>query len=447
MTTVLIVTAGSRGDVAPYTGVGVRLQEAGYRVAVATHARFGGLVRDCGLELRPLPPDDDPFRADTGGAGRTFQAGLSSVRSNVRLAADLIRQLAAGIADAATQGADVLLLSTTVAPFGWHVAESLGTPSMGTYLQPASPTRHWAPAFMTGERSLGPWGNRAAARVALRAIDAVIARPTRRLRAELGLPALHPRALRRRLEDEAWPICYGFSPTVLPRPRDWRDRLDVVGYWWPAAADRWTPPRQLVDFLAAGPPPVFVGFGSMGHGRARELSELVSAALRRAGVRGVIQAGAAGLAAPASGDDILAIGDAPHAWLFPRMAALVHHAGAGTAAAGLRAGVPAVLVPFGSDQPFWANRLARLGVCPQPMPSRSLSATGLAEAIRQAVSDWRLRRAVERVAERIRREDGAGRVVEAVGSLVEAERPAPARRQPEHGCLELGPATQSAESL
>ncbi|MFD0652644.1 glycosyltransferase [Streptomyces malaysiensis] len=149
---------------------------------------------------------------------------------------------------------------------------------------------------------------------------------------------------------------------MVPRPADWPSQVEVVGYWWPARPRDWQPPAELTDFLQAGPPPVFIGFGSMAPGQGERLGELVTAAVARAGVRAVVQAGWAGLTA--SGDDILTVGDLPHDWLFPRTAAVVHHAGAGTTAAGLRAGVPAVAVPAMADQPFWAARLHRLGVAP-----------------------------------------------------------------------------------
>jgi UDP:flavonoid glycosyltransferase YjiC (YdhE family) len=132
-------------------------------------------------------------------------------------------------------------------------------------------------------------------------------------------------------------------------------------------------------------------------------------------VRAVVQAGWAGLAA--AGDDVLAIDTVPHDWLFPRTAAVVHHAGAGTTGAGLRAGVPAVPVPVLADQPFWADRLARLGVSPGAVRLKRLSVERLAQLIRQAVSEPSYRQRATAVAEQVRGEDGASRVVETLGRL------------------------------
>jgi UDP:flavonoid glycosyltransferase YjiC (YdhE family) len=172
---------------------------------------------------------------------------------------------------------------------------------------------------------------------------------------------------------------------------------------------------DLLDFLAAGSPLVFVGFGSMAPGHGQRLGPLITAALRRAGVRGVVQAGWAGLSA--TGADVLPVGEVPHEWLFPRMAAVVHHAGAGTTAAGLRAGVPTVAVPVLADQPFWAWRLHRLGVAPRPIPFQQLTVEQLAKAINTAISDPGYRHRATALARRINTDDGAGRVASKIDHL------------------------------
>ncbi|MFE4972390.1 glycosyltransferase [Kitasatospora sp. NPDC056651] len=187
----------------------------------------------------------------------------------------------------------------------------------------------------------------------------------------------------------------------------------MVGTWWPYVADGYQVPTGVEDFPRPGPPPVFIGFGSMAAGQGERLSALVVEALRRAEVRGVVQAGWAGIAG--EGDDVLSVGELPHARLLPRMAAVVHHAG--TAVAALRAGVPSVPVPVTADQPFWADRLARLGAATAPLRFADLTADRLAEAIRQAVVEQRLRERAQKVARAVAMEDGAGQVAEAVAAL------------------------------
>ncbi|TLM81955.1 glycosyltransferase family 1 protein [Pseudarthrobacter sp. NamE2] len=168
-------------------------------------------------------------------------------------------------------------------------------------------------------------------------------------------------------------VLYPYSRHVVPVPDDYPPSAHVTGYWFlDHSDDGWDPPAQLVDFLAAGEPPVYIGFGSMGFGKgADERREIILAALRAHGLRGIVATGWGGIAPGESGtDDVLVLEGAPHEWLFPRVAAVVHHGGAGSTAAGIRAGRPTLVVPFLADQPFWGARVHALGVGPAPLPAR-----------------------------------------------------------------------------
>ncbi|CAM5582622.1 glycosyltransferase (plasmid) [Streptomyces viridifaciens] len=404
---ILVMTAGSYGDVAPYTGLGVRLRNEGHEVALAAPETFRELVSGSGLGFRPLPVDP---RGTPSGV-REVTEGRPALLAR---AAAFIDRLGDGLADAAAPGADLLLLATTTAPLGWHLAEAMEVPSLGVYLQPTLPTGEFPPV-VGPSRSLGYWGNRAAGALGQRVVDRLHARSARRLRARLGLPGRSQTARRRAGERANWPVLHGFSPTLVPRPADWREGLTVVGNWWPHVAGDYRLPAEVEDFLRAGPPPVFIGFGSMAGGQGERLGALAVEALRRAGVRGIVQSGWAGIAV--DGDGVLSVSELPHSHLFPHMAAVVHHAGAGTSAAVLRAGVPSVPVPVTADQPFWAGRLTRLGAATGPIPFADLTAARLGEAIRQAVEDRSYREWAEAAARAMAREDGAARVAESVAAL------------------------------
>jgi sterol 3beta-glucosyltransferase len=412
---VLIVAVGSRGDVAPFTGLGTALRTAGHSVAIASYEMFAGLVAGSGLEFRALPGDPRILEAARWQRGGTGPVGAIRL---VRLIGNHMRELHTGILAAAQQGTDVLLLAGASSIGGYHIAEGLGLPSMGLGLQPVYPTNEFPPSIVTA-RSLGRLGNRAAGRALVMMGVPALAGPVKELRADLGLPRLGAReAVFGRQDARHWPGLCGFSPAVVPRPADWRDGLEVVGYWWPERPAGWRPPVDLENFLNAGPPPVFIGFGSMTPAGADRLSDLAATAGRQAGVRMVIQAGRAGLAqAGQPAGDSIAIGEVPHDWLFTRMAAVIHHAGAGTAAAGLRAGVPAVSVPMIGDQPFWAARLAALGTGPRPIPYRRLSAQALAAAVADAITRPSYRVQAQAMASRLAGEDGAAAVVAVLNRL------------------------------
>jgi len=415
---VLIAAVGSRGDVAPITGLGTALVGAGHDVSVATNGTFEGLITGCGLGFRPVPGDPELLGASE--QGQRWQEGgtgpMSSIRF-VRLVAEHTRDVNAAILQAARQGTDVLLVAGTAWFGGYRIAQALGLPSVGLALQPTHPTSQFPPSGLT-TRSLGRWGNRAVGRAVMAAGGGAMDKPSKPLWAREGMPDLSVGQLYRRQEATRWPFIYGYSHFVVPRPPDWREGIDVAGYWWPAHPAGWTPPADLERFLAAGPPPVFVGFGSRNPADADRLSRIVAAARRAAGVRMVIQSGWANLgAAEQPDDDMIVIGETPHDWLFPQMAAVVHHAGAGTTAAGLRAGVPTVGVPMITDQPFWAGRVTALGAGPKAVPYKSLSAESLGAAISDAVSRDSYRSRAQAIAKQLASEDGTLPVIGALDRL------------------------------
>ncbi|MFD4246822.1 glycosyltransferase [Streptomyces sp. NPDC058525] len=412
---VALITAGSRGDVAPFTGLGHQLALAGHEVTLATHQSFAGLVAQAGLTFHGLPVDPQAeLRTEHGRRLLSSRSGPGKLAWMLAMARRLVGDMAAGMLDAA-RSSDVLLLSASVAPLGYAIAEGLGLPSRGVYLQPLASTGEFPPP-VTGTRSLGAEGNRLAARAVNASLDLVFAEAARTVQGDLGVPRDGSRARRRRRERQEWPVHHGFSPLVVPRPRDWRPALTVGGYWWPYDPPTAELPACVRDFLDAGPAPVFVGLGSPTVPNPQRVSRLIVHALRMAGLRGVIQSGWSGLRA--EGDDMLTIGEVPHALLFPRMAAVVHHAGAGTTAAGLRAGVPAVPMPVWFDGPFWASRLAALGVSPGSVPLRQFTNPGpLAAALGAATRDPHYRRRAHAIAAELREEDGGKPVLAGLDGL------------------------------
>jgi UDP:flavonoid glycosyltransferase YjiC (YdhE family) len=410
MSTVAIAAIGSRGDVAPLTGAGVALREAGHQVVVAAYTPFADLITGCGLEFRELAADFTPGADNADVSPREALAAMFTPRG--------VRATGQSILDALHDvPADILLLPPLSELAGHPLAEAKGIPSIGVRMQPLSATAAYPPTVL-GAWSGGSLGNRLSADASAWTYDHLYGGVVAGFRRDLGLPKVSARALRRQRTAASWPILHGYSPALLPRPADWRTGLEVVGYWWQAPTD-WQPPQALTDFLAAGAAPVFVGLGStvVTERRAARLAEIIADALRQAGMRGVVQSGWAALYV--SGDDVLTIGEAPHDWLFPQMAAVAHHCGAGTTAAALRAGVPTIALPGpAGDQPFWARRLRELGVSTAPIPQRKLTADRLADAMSTAVTDRQLRETTRQLAGRVADEAGAAHVVATVENLL-----------------------------
>ena len=424
MRNVTIFAFGSRGDVQPYIPLGQRLQQAGYTVTVLAGDEFRDFVTGAGLTFHPLG-----FRVREGiSESEAARAILEGRRSLIRGMRDLIRTVGAVVEQMlastwqACQHADAIIFST-LGLSAYHAAEKLNVPAFWALTMPAfSRTGSFpSPLFPLLPVENG-WINRTthlAAEVAWQQLTGRSFNTWRRN--SLQLPRM--RLMRwpyARLNGKPLPRLYHFSPAVIPRPPDWDEHAHVTGYWFLDEPD-WQPPPGLLDFLERGPPPVYVGFGSMAERRAEEVTALVVQALALSGQRGLLLTGWAGIGAVDLPDTVFRLDAAPHGWLFPRMAAVVHHGGAGTVAAGLRAGAPSILVPFAGDQPFWARQVGKLGVGPAPIPRRSLTADRLAEAIRVAISDTEIRRKAAALGERIRAEDGIGQAVKIIGNCLKSE--------------------------
>ncbi|MGW5721338.1 glycosyltransferase [Amycolatopsis sp. NPDC003865] len=381
---VVVIAPGSRGDVHPCVALGRGLAADGDRVRILAAPAFEPLVTRHGLGFGPLSADpgevlgSEAGKAWTAGGPLAFLTGLRDVLRPVldRMLADV---------HAGTKTAD-LVLAPTLGFLGTH----LPVPNVELHYQPSHPTRAFPHPLLPWAAKLGPWGRH----LSFTAVDALagyVLRPELdRWRAgTLGLPGKRPR--------RESPVLCGFSEAVVPRPPDWPARVHVTGYWFLGAEPGWRPDPRLRDFLAAGPPPVYVGFGSM---PAEGTFELIRTALRRAGLRGLVAG-----AGPES-DDLLTVADVPHEWLFPRTAAVVHHGGAGTTAAGLRAGVPALVCPVFSDQPYWGGRVYRLGAGPRPLPHKELTAESLTARLRELTANPLFRHGAQYVGARLRHEDG-----------------------------------------
>jgi UDP:flavonoid glycosyltransferase YjiC (YdhE family) len=399
-----VLAFGSRGDTQPCVALGAGLAARGHRVTVVAAGGYGGRVEEAGLALSSLGVDPQGIVESEEGQAWLRSGPAGFVRGFRRVVEPLAERLVAEV-DAACSGAD-LVLAPALGGIGHHLSERYGMPYALLHFQPSEPTRAF-PNPLVPLRTLGPWGNRGSYALVEGLSGLLLGRMTDRLRARvLGLGPLRGGVFRRARADRV-PVLCGVSPSVVTRPADWPDHVHLTGYWF--AGRRWTPPSELEAFLDAGPPPVYAGFGSMAPADPAATAQAVVAGLRAAGMRGILQ----GL--PYGGaDDMLVIGEADHAWLFPRTAAVVHHGGAGTTAAGLRAGVPSVVCPFFSDQPFWGTRVALLGAGPAPLPVRRLTAAALAGRVAQAVRDPGIRAAAARLGERLRAEDGIARACEAL---------------------------------
>jgi sterol 3beta-glucosyltransferase len=412
---VTLIALGSRGDVQPYVALGTGLRHAGHTVRVASHDTFRGLVTDAGLAFAPMRGDvqevvNSPEMRAALASGNMIAINRVSARAT-QLAA--LHWAADGLT--AAQDADLLLAGIGGMNVAQAVSETLRVPFMEAHVVPFHPTRAFPGAiFPPGVARLGGAANRLSHVLTRQVMWQMFrAADTRARREVLHLspaPLLGPRPLR------PLPTLYGISPSVVPRPADWDAAQHMTGYWF-LPQQTWSPPPALDAFLNAEPKPVAIGFGSMTTPDPQATTRAVLDAVKRSGQRAVLLSGWGGLSATDVPDTVFVTDSVPHDWLFPRVAATVHHGGAGTTAAGLAAGIPTIVVPFFGDQPFWGERIRELGVGPAPIPRRALNEQTLADALTRAVTDEGMRERAVALGNRIQAERGVARAADVISGL------------------------------
>lgn len=415
---ITLVSLGSRGDVQPFIALAVGLQKTGrHKVRFAAPDNFEPLARDYSLNFSPLGVDTRKMLG-TGGIdpNRNLVAWFWEVLRSMK---PLVGRIAENTW-LACQDAELIIYSM-LGVGAYHSAEKLGVPCMMASPIPGfAPTRAYPnPNGIFPSLPLGGGYHRLTHILSGQLFQLFTGPFINRWRKEkLHLPAIpigkYPYF---HLGGRPQPIIGSYSPIISPKPPDWGDNIHVCGYWFLDPPPSWKPPAQLIPFLEAGAPPVYIGFGSMANRAPQKMAQLAQEALALSGRRGILAAGWGGVDNADLPDSIFGLDSVPHAWLFPRMAAVAHHGGAGTTGAGLRSGVPSILVPHLGDQSFWAERVSELGVGPRPIPRRKLTAERLAAAITAATTDQSMQARAAALGERIRAEDGVGRTIEVIEAV------------------------------
>lgn len=411
---ITVFASGSRGDIQPCVALSKGLQRAGYQVRLAVPENFADFVKEHELDFFPLRGDVQQIMASDTGRAFMEKGGanpLKSIRAVRTMIAPVVSRMAED-AYAACRNADAMICLGVFGSFGHSIAEALRIPIINLEPTPLLPTKDFAAASWPVQRNLGGMHNYISGLAMLQVVWLWYRPFVNAFRRGLGLAAHTAGSFHRVLRST--PMLSAYSPSIIPHPADWSDRVHINGYFFLENQGSWQPSAQLQTFLEAGDPPVYIGFGSMAGRNPEQLAGLISEALARSGQRGVLLTGWGGLRAELVPENVFMVDSAPHSWLFPRMAAVVHHGGAGTTAEGLRAGVPTVVIPFILDQPFWAARIKASGLGPDPIPLKKLTADRLANAIRIAVSDPGIRKRVKSIGEAIRKEDGIGNAVKII---------------------------------
>ncbi len=415
---ITILTGGSRGDTEPYIALGSALKKAGYKVRIATFEKYEKSAKEYGLDFYPIKGDvsavassDDLQSAMKADNPIKVLFSFNKMRSYVY---DLQEQYFE-----ACQGSEVIIYHPGM-PIGYFAAKKLGIPSIFAPPFPMTPTSDFPSLIFYKAPRLGKRFNLFSHRMLERIMWFASKAPLKQFwKKKFGKKPKNFTSPFKEQNSKDNPTIISCSQHVFPKPADWSDHVHITGYWFLEEKSDWKPPEELLSFLEKGNPPIYIGFGSIkDKSKAEETTRMVLDALQETGYRGIIALGEKGMVELDDlADNVFVLERAPHSWLFPKMAAVIHHGGAGTTAAGLHAGVPSIIIPYTNDQFAWGLRIEELAVGSKPIPRKKLSSKKLAQAINFALTE-EIKQNAKELGKKISSENGAQIAAEIVGNLL-----------------------------
>lgn len=411
---ITIVGYGTWGDVLPSLSLGLGLKKAGYGVRLMVTQDFEPWAGGRGVDIGAFSIDERKTMRDVSSRTHSLSV-LTGIRRSVAPALKSVGRQLAAVADQT----DVLIVNEWLLLAASGIAEAHKLRLIHMAQQPAVATASIPIATVPPWPTWAPFGsvyNRLSYLAAHTARWLAYAREQNEFRRQdLELLALSPIGFETLVRQT--PSITMISRHLVPRPPDWQSHHHLTGFVF-YNNDQWEPPPALVEFLGSGPAPVYIGFGSMHDRRSERTTRQILDALAVSQQRAVLHRGWAGLGTMDLPDSVFPVDYIPHSWLFPRMAAIIHHAGAGTSAAALRSGVPSVPVPHSGDQAFWANQLYLSGAATKPLARSKLRSDALASRIGLAVSNGEMRSHAAALGAVIRAEDGIAGAVAAIESIL-----------------------------
>ncbi|TVY32806.1 Sterol 3-beta-glucosyltransferase [Lachnellula subtilissima] len=431
---IVVMVIGSRGDIQPFLKLGKNLQEYGHRVRIATHPAFRDFVqKDSGLDFFSVGGDPAELMAfmvknpgmipsmdtlKTGEVGRRREQMAEMFEGFWRACINATDD-EKDINNIKMMGAkDPFIADAIIAnPPSFahiHCAERLGIPLHLMFTFPYTPTQAFPhPLANIKKTNIDPgYANFMSYPLVEMMTWQGLGDLINNFRVKtLGLEPVSTLWAPGQLYRLKVPYTYLWSPGLIPKPKDWGPEIDIAGFVFLDLASSFKPPKELVEFLDAGEPPVYIGFGSIVVDDPDNFTKMIFEAVKKAGVRALVSKGWGGLGDDNTPEGVYMLENTPHDWLFPKVRAVVHHGGAGTTAIGLKCGKPTMIVPFFGDQQFWGSMIAKAGAGAGPVPYRSLTADKLADGIKQCLTD-KAKQEVEKIAKDIEEEgDGAKNAV------------------------------------
>lgn len=409
----VIITIGSRGDVQPFLALGKGLVSNGHRVRICALRVFQGNIEQEGFEYAPMAGDAEELMRRLIGEQVSV---VEYFRSLNHLLKPIQQEFLSNIEDACA-GMDAIIYSL-LGSVAYHVGEKLGLPCFRAFFAPFDVTGEF-PAMTAPNLPFGGQYNK----LTYKCGDLLWSNATRSLlndwRVEMGLQKVKPFEFPyRQMNGKPIHTLYAYSTVLAPKPKEYGEHLHMTGFWIHDMDKTWKPDKKLVDFLESGTKPVYIGFGSMFGADFKRILRVILESLKQTGQRAILSSGWGNFGGSDLPGNIIQIGNVPHEWLFPQMLAVSHHGGAGTTAAGVRAGVPSIIVPFGGDQAYWGDRVYQTGIGTKPIWSKKLTVDHYSKALREVAENQEMRDRAAFIGAELRKENGVANAVAIIEKFV-----------------------------
>ena len=401
-----ILTVGSRGDVQPFLALAVGLRAAGHSVNYAANPEFIDFIESRGIKfdlIRNNPMDilKDEYKDTPYKERRKIYYHFMTNWINDGIEA--------------AKNSD-LIIFTPVYHVGYHVAQKLEIPVVKCSYVPYTPTKEFPNPFL---KSVPAFLNKTSYLVSQFFEWQIIKKNINKLRKELlDLKPIPFYGLLHKQHKEKMPVIYGYSESVIPRPKDWPGWIYVTGYWFLKDLESYSPAKELEDFINNGSQPLFFDIGSLGQYSEQIISKILSVLLKTE-YRIVANPGGADISKLNKPGKIFFVdGSVPHAWILPKVKAVISHGGPGTVAAVLRAGKPLTVVPTYGDHRFWGNRVHSIGAGTVPLFTANLTDKQILMRVNELMTNNTLRENAEKLGEKIRNENGVEKAVKVIENLM-----------------------------
>lgn len=421
MTKIAIVTLGTRGDLQPFIALGVGLKDAGYDVLVISSKNEKTFAESFGLDYYALDVDIQKIMEGQDVQGMTKGDNpLKFFTSHLKGSKSLKQKMVAVQTEIweACQNADAIICHPGMAN-AFYMAKELGIPSIMASPFPVTATADYPSILFYNGPRLGKIYNRITHFVFEKMFWQLSKSSSKDFWKNLSKPNVVQKTPPSKLQvSSGMPVLYGYSEHLFQRPKEWQTNIHVTGSWMIKSEPDWIPPTELVNFINAGKPPIYMGFGSIKDtAEFKHKLDILLESVKITKQRAVIALGWNSLETKETlPPNVFLLDNAPHSWLFPQMSGVVHHGGAGTTAAGLYAGKPTIIIPHSADQPAWGRRVYELGVGAEPIPSKKLTSQKLAEAI-NFVSDEKVIENAAKLGEKLRTENGVDNAVKIINAF------------------------------